>query len=830
MSGKWIHRSSQSAHFFVPHFVDPTELDEILPHLPTTDVSSSLRDKLQQFPPSVPRDLGKALIHKMLDFLAASDAAYQMSSPSLDKAHDCVALQDKYMYATLEQIAEQVLPSTTPKMEGGHFPPHVLYAVHRSLLRNDISFRPQTRGTLRTDGQYEVSSKSEISNIINTLVHVRRHREKEAIRSSGMGLPSLPDLNSTSALERFAIATRKLVDFSRKTRQFTAYGTIMPSRLQEDDNPIRDKLRDLIHETGCQAGNFIAFLESWAALSSFGNSSSLNGIGSEILRAIGRYGEVNLDATTAWTFLQEIGVISPWENRLPYDLRLPGVGRRLRYSPSTPDSLEDRLKTLRKDWGDLPVYCIDDPGAHEIDDGISIVAADNHDEYWIHVHAADPANHFDAGSDAAERAEYLIENVYMPERAFSMLPRDSIVEHFSLAPNRPSMTFSARMNKSGHILDAKIAPGLVRNVLFLSPAVLEQVVGGMSSSEVEKTVRTVGKAVPESSPSRAMLESHQLSDSHRADLQLLHEIGDAHAALLRAKGGVDQNFPAKPKVAVQVPGSSEENRNDNPRILVSTVKPFKELDAQANQGNLVQSFMLVAAQVAARWCNDRGIPIPYRVTPRNPAKEDPSNFFIRKVLPSRAESGVAPVGITQEYLRLIGGVLPSITPGPHAAVGVDMMARCTSPLRRFTDLLVHWQIGATLLAESRLGQSLVGNTRDDFLPFSKARVEALLPRLDTREKLIKYGQTEADRHWLCMFLLRAWQFKESELPSIFPFLVRNIDIDQRKVFGMLTDLSTRAQCFVSDEMDLEEIQVGQTLNVELEHINVYERKIVVKVV
>jgi exoribonuclease R len=329
-----------------------------------------------------------------------------------------------------------------------------------------------------------------------------------------------------------------------------------------------------------------------------------------------------------------------------------------------------------------------------------------------------------------------------------------------------------------------------------------------------------------------MLQTHELSDTHKCDLELLHEIGDAHAALLRAKGGVDQNFPPRAKTSVSISKEiREQSYSGDPTIQLSTVGGTTGSNATLPiQGNLVQSFMLVAAQVAARWCNERGIPVAYRVTPRNPAKEDPSEFFLRKVVPSRAQNGVASTDITSEYLRLIGGVLPSTTPGPHAAVGVDMMVRCTSPLRRFTDLLVHWQIGATLLEEDRLGQPLVGNTKDDFLPFSRARVDALLSRLDTREKLIKYGKNEADRHWLCFYLLRAWEFKEAEIPSTFPFLVRNVNLEERKISGMLTDFTARAQCSVPDDMDLERIQEGDKLEVELENVNVYTRKIEVKAV
>lgn len=822
MSGRWIHRSSQSAHFFVPNFVDPGELDEIRPYLPATDISSTLRDKLQDFPPSVPRDLGKPLIRKMLDFWAESDVAYQATSSSLDKAHEHVANHTMFKYATLEQIAEKVLPNAASKTKGRDFPDYVLYAVHRSLLRDDIGFRPQTKGTLRTGGQYEISPVREISTVQLVRQWVRLHREQEAAKASGT--TNLPP----SQLEQFAIAARRLVDLSRKTRPLTKYGTIRPLENWQKANDSISSSKSLN-----TFAHFISFLESWSALSTFGYQSSLNGIGSEILRAIQRYEEVDLDPTTAWTFLQEIGVIAPWENRLAFDLRLPGVGRRLSgdsFGPPLAFPI-DRLEHLRKDWGDLPVYCVDDPGAHEIDDGISIEATDIPDEYWVHIHSADPAAHINPDGEVAAYAETAIENVYMPERVYSILPVSVVQAHWSLAPHRPSMTFSARMNKQGQLLDTKITTGKVHKVLFFSPAVLNEAVLGPPTSKAEETVRVVGLDVPESSPSRRMLESHELSVANKADLQLLHEIANAHAALLRAKGGVDQSFPSKPKTSVSIPVEMQENHyGGDPRIQLSTVEVTTRQNKAPNQDNLVQSFMLVAAQVAAKWCNDRGVPVPYRVTPRNPAKEDPFEFFHRKVLPSRAANGVASIDVTSEYLRLIGGVLPSTTPGPHAAVGVDMMVRCTSPLRRFTDLLVHWQIGATLLEEDRLGHSLIGNTKDDFLPFSKARVETLLPRLDAREKLIKYGKSEADRHWLCFFLLRAWQFKEAELPATLPFLVRNVNLEYRKVYGTLTDFSARAQCSVPDEMDLEEIKVGDTVKVELEHVNVYDRKIQVKVV
>lgn len=809
MSGRWIHRSSQSATFFVPRFVEPEELDDILPHLPTTEVSFALRDTLQNMPLSVPRELGKPLIRKMLDFWTQSDVAYQAASVILDGAHEHVAHPIWYRYATIEHIAETILPASTPRTEDGRFPDPVLYALHRSLLRDDLGFRPLMKGALRAGGLYEISSIGEAR-------HVKRTRRR--VRSARVIPNSLQD---------FAVLARRAIDHSRRTRPFTAHGTIGSSGLQNPDDTTTRELYDAF-TTGVNK-TYLLFMESWAALASFGHRSSLHGIGSEILRATQRYEEVDLGPTTAWTFLQEIDFIPPWENPLIFGLRLPGVGHRLRHS-QVPHLryLDDSLKDQRKAWGELPVYCIDDPGAHEIDDGISIETTGAADEYWVHIHAADPTSHLSTDCLPAAYDLLATENVYVPGgRVYNMLDVEAVRDNFSLASDRPCMTFSARVNKEGQLLEAKIMPGNVHNVLFLSPTVLNEVVSGSSPYEAEQCVRTVGKHLPESGPSRPMLESHELSDAHKADLRLLHTIGDAHAAILRANGGIDQNFPSKPKLSVSIPSTS----NSNPMIQIATLDGHAMPKSEPPiQSNLVQSCMLIASQVAARWCSERGIPVPYRVTERNTGKEEPSEFFARKVLPSRAENGVATAEITSEYLRLIGSVSPSLNPKPHVAVGADMMLRCTSPLRRFTDLLVHWQIGAALLEEARLGHSLVGNTKDDFLPFSRDRVETFLPLLDWREKFIKYSKKEIDRHWLCLFLLRAWKFKESELPSIFPFLVRNINPKDRTARGMLTDYMARAQCSIPEDMNLEDIKVGETINVELENINVYERKIQVKAV
>jgi len=107
----------------------------------------------------------------------------------------------------------------------------------------------------------------------------------------------------------------------------------------------------------------------------FTNHSQFHGIAATILRATRRYDDLELNQSVGWTFLQELGVISPWENRLVSDLNFGITVSSHTYKIANGERwlpMQDTMSGLRKDWGDLPVYCIDDAGANEIDDGVSV--------------------------------------------------------------------------------------------------------------------------------------------------------------------------------------------------------------------------------------------------------------------------------------------------------------------------------------------------------------------------------------------------------------------------------------------------------------------------
>jgi len=814
MSGRWAHRSTNQPKFYVPGFVKEHEFQEILPYLPQTAVTKNMEDKLQQLQKSLPRDIGKNLLRKMNDFWKRADETYLAAASRLENAHKYIASHNRIKYATLEELANVLLdeaPGISKEYNSSHSMSD-LFAVHRAIMRSDIGFRVQPKGTLRAGGSYEVLSFSEVNEAAKVAEYVRSYSEKTA---KGMLVP-------------FIRKCQRLIDQSREHREFTPHGTIGPSRKSEVELRNTAQYRKGRPEDtfGNQDEIFLGFLESWACLQNFSSASNLNGIASAILRATKRYDDVNLDSRTGWTFLQEVGAIAPWESLGSYTLRLPDTGRRLSKEIPRPtkEYAKDKLADIRKDWGELPVFCIDQAGALEIDDGVSIEETGNPGEYWAHIHIADPSSHLNPDFGMVKHAERMVQNVYHPDRVVFMLDQEFVDSKLSLASGRPCLTFSARINMDGQILDHKVTAGVIRNVSYLSPSVFEAVASHeLESHESDiRAVHVVGTgSTIEPTPLRKMSSKDELSNEQKQQLRLLHQVGRAHAKMLQSRGGMNQG-PTNFEISVHFDGAEWEKPQLTHCIRYDGDPTIKVVipNTDARTTSALGYLMLLANEVCAKWCSARGIPIPYRVTPNNPNKLDPTEYFKKVLAPSRNEEGVAPMETVSGYLEAVGAAQLSLTPGPHLAVGAEMIAKCTSPLRRFPDLLVHAQIGATLLEEARRGESLEGNTNEDFLPYSSKSISALLPQIDTRERSMKKAERDAKQTWLAHFLLRAWRFKEAELPSL-SFTVKSSDEYKGNMSGTLNEFLADATCQVPDWLKADDVKPGDTFEVKIADIDTY---------
>lgn len=81
-----------------------------------------------------------------------------------------------------------------------------------------------------------------------------------------------------------------------------------------------------------------------------------------------------------------------------------------------------------------------------------------------------------------------------------MLESESLLQHCSLAANAPTISFSARLNTDGEILESKISHGIIRNVKRVTYETLDSALSTHafddSKTNDSGTVLTVGGELP----------------------------------------------------------------------------------------------------------------------------------------------------------------------------------------------------------------------------------------------------------------------------------------------------------------------------------------------
>src|SRR5215469_10233285 len=143
----------------------------------------------------------------------------------------------------------------------------------------------------------------------------------------------------------------------------------------------------------------------------------------------------------------------------------------------------------------------------------------------------------------SKMAAHLTETFYSPDKNFYLLPHWMSVNLFSLQPNRPCLTFSARLNSNGEILETKVQPAIIRKV------------HSMSYDEINMHLKTdyrrtgeilvVGGEV-EPDPERPL---PKLTKSELHDLKLLQMVAYARFKHRVSKGSLYYDF-SEPELEV----------------------------------------------------------------------------------------------------------------------------------------------------------------------------------------------------------------------------------------------------------------------------------------
>lgn len=833
VNGRWLTSMGYSPLFTVAKFVSKEELAPVMARMPRSG-SPEVFEDLRRNEQGPSRDDGAHLIQKMVDFRVKADMVHQNYLEKMDAVRNFLSNRRQVSYLSLWEIADVLLPESL-KVDG-RFSPFALYAVHSALYQNEIGFRPlsPTSDCHRRDHLFEIFPQSH-TNIINKVVAMVR----DYTETSGRRLRApKPDELEETPLGKFINQARKIVLASRSKRQWTPHGILTPADGVQLPQP----------EWSQSSKDIISFLEWWASYDLFEPGSKFHGHGALILRALQLYDDAVLDQSTAWTFLQEIGTIPPWEVPSRYKVRFPDVTitRGGGLEREVPKDIEESKRPdvaagFRREHTQSTIFCIDAVSTIVIDDGISVERTENPDEFWLHVHAADPASSIKPNSDLCKYMELIPENIYLPGHFQAMLPSnlgeeedakdyasDGLVSQFSLKPGSPALTFSAKVNRAGELLDFKVEPSKLGKVVYLDPEDVSRFCNEPAPPPVPNYSLVVGTPGENEKPklNRPMTASQDLDASGREDLLLLYQLAEAIKKQRLNKGAWPYFFP-RPSVSVSFRDTPD--LVDKPKSLPAD--PYIKAGYETSTGcSVVSNTMVLAGEIAARWCSSRGIPIPYRRDIKFRHGGNKAFDYATKEIYPLIRRGIEPsTSQRQEMIRHTGGIEISSQPGSYFLLGLDMYAKATSPLRRFSDLLVHWQIHAALQHERATQRTIdpsVDNL-DDILPFSSTQLATTLPLLQVREKMAR-TVSRGILEWILIALVRAWRF-EKTAPRKLRFTIgsrwRQGCIGKVDFFDLHAVMDIEG---LNQKALIKDVRVGDQFEVELADVNVHSRRILVK--
>lgn len=203
---------------------------------------------------------------------------------------------------------------------------------------------------------------------------------------------------------------------------------------------------------------------------------------------------------------------------------------------------------------------------------------------------------------------------------------------------------------------------------------------------------------------------------HEAPLALLYGIAERGAARRWANGALELELP---EVKIRIV---------NGEIVIKPLPPLRSR-------SLVREAMLIAGEAVARYALAHALPIP---------------FTVQDATDEARAQGTTTLSEMFALRRMLKPSQQKSAPGPHAGLGMPLYCQVTSPLRRYTDLLIHQQLRAQLRGapageegEPARGGPLAAQT---VLERSAEASNSVRP-LRTAERL-------SNQHWKLVYLLR----------------------------------------------------------------------------
>lgn len=450
----------------------------------------------------------------------------------------------------------------------------------------------------------------------------------------------------------------------------------------------------------------------------------------EILASVGK----SADPQKVFYLLVQIGWWSEHENlfllRSSYPVNFPQ--KVLNVSQSRLTSPSSEPESDRLDLTHLKVYTIDDESTEEIDDGLSVEYLGENKTRRLWIHIADPTRLVFPEDELDLEARRRSTSLYLPTGMISMFPTELATGPMSLIQGQVcfALSFGVTLDEAGAIQEYVIKPSLIKPTYRLTYGDVDE-----------------------------MLELGLTNEPEIADL--------ATSAKTRREWRKSQG-----SIQILMPESSIKVK-DNEEITI-------ELLEGSFSRQLVAEMMILAGEVAGKYGKEHSLPLPFRGQPQ-------------PELPPQEELLLLPAGPVRycAVRRCMPRSEMGTTPMRHASLGLDTYIQVTSPIRRYTDLLAHFQLKAHL--------------RGQQLPFTTDALQEILYSVGTSAYEATLVERQTNRYWGLEYLRRnadcIWQvlvlrwLREEE--SLGIILLEDLGLELSHRFDRAVNLGDRLEMKVS---------------------------------
>ncbi len=392
----------------------------------------------------------------------------------------------------------------------------------------------------------------------------------------------------------------------------------------------------------------------------------------------------------------------------------------------------------RRDLRSVPLLTIDPADARDHDDAVHVER--RAEGYRVYVAIADVSEYVLAGTAIDREAFERGFTTYLPDRAVPMLPPVLAADHCSLLPHqdRFSMVAIIDLDRSAVVKRFRLVEAVIHVAARLSyeevAAVLRMTKGGPPSEAAER---------------------------YKKDLRVLAELSRKTRRARMKRGALDLDLP-EPKVELDAEGRplSVTRRGKNPGI--------------SGAYQMIEEMMLMANERVARWLGGRRSPGVYRIhAPPDEERLEQLEKAARLIgVPFDRDALSTPLGVSKWLQRIDAHPLRVVLEGlllrslkqaqygvdniGHFGLASDAYVHFTSPIRRYSDLLVH-----------RIAKDLLrgGKPMTDAGQLEHLRAQAA--RISDQERVVMQAEREVVDVYRCLLMQdKVGEFYEGRVAGI----------------------------------------------------------------